>query len=351
MGIFTQFAPSYADAGLATFPVDTQAKRPAVKNWQRGGLRATRAWMERFGDADGLGLCMGERSRIVEVDIDMVGDAALGVALERFGDTPITIRTASGKSKTWYRHNGERRRTRLGGLPIDLLGDGYTIAPPSYRPDLGRSYGFLTGSLSDLERLPTIRADALDATCQQAAEAVQEGERNNTLFRWCMAEARRCDDVEALIDAAQTWALALPVPMNTQEIERTARSAWGYEERGCNFIGRSRPQITSKDRAMDDLIDQPNALCLLLIFERYHKNKASFAIAPTAMSNARNPPWHRTRIAQARDVLLERQYLEEVAPPNARERTSGFYRLTMPDSGNNHLYTLSPFLEQRGESN
>ena len=172
MGVFAQFAPVYADAGLPTFPVDTRAKRPTVRNWRRSGLTATRAWLEKFDDADGLGLCMGERSRIVEVDVDMVGDAALGAALERFGDTPITIRTASGKSKAWYRHNGETRRIRpIEGLPVDILGDGFTIAPPSHRSDLGRSYAFLTGSLSDLDHLPPIRADALDTSCRRAAEA------------------------------------------------------------------------------------------------------------------------------------------------------------------------------------
>ncbi len=284
MGVFSEFAPVYADAGLATFPVDTRAKRPAVKNWRRSGLPATRAWIEKFGDADGLGLCMGARSRIVEVDIDMAGDAALGAALVRFGDTPVTIRTASGKSKAWYRHCGEKRCTRpCDGLAIDVLGAGYTIAPPSYRPDLGRAYEFLTGSLDDLDRLPAMRADALDTSCQRAAEAVREGERNRALFLWCMAEVRHCDDEDQLIDAAQTWASAMPAPLSIREIEQTARSAWGYEIGGRNFVGLRRPQITQKDKAMDDLSNAPDAFWLLNLFERYHRNKRAFAIAPAAM--------------------------------------------------------------------
>ena len=347
MGVFAQFAPIYADAGLATFPVDTRHKRPAVTNWQRGGLPATRAWAEKFGDADGLGLCMGERSRIVEVDIDMAGDAALGAALERFGDTPIKIRTASDKSKAWYRHSGEGRRTRpFKGLAIDILGDGYTIAPPSYRPDLGRRYEFLTGSLDDLDRLPAIRADALDASCHRVAEAVREGERNNTLFLWCMVEARHCDDVDALIDAAQTRASAMPVPLSIREIEQTARSAWGYEIGGRNIVGLRRPQITQRDKALDDLNNETDAYWLLDMLSRYHRNKKAFAIAPAAMSDAGNPPWHKTRIVRARDILIERGYLKVFAPPNARARKAGLYYLTRSESDHNHLTPPPPFSGQ-----
>ncbi len=351
MGVFAQFAPIYADAGLATFPVDTRHKRPAVTNWQRGGLPATRAWAEKFGDADGLGLCMGERSRIVEVDIDMAGDAALGAALERFGDTPIKIRTASDKSKAWYRHSGEGRRTRpFKGLAIDILGDGYTIAPPSYRPDLGRRYEFLTGSLDDLDRLPAIRSDALDASCHRAAEAVREGERNRSLFMWCMPEARHCDDVDQLIDAAQTWASAMPDPLSIREIEVTARKAWKYQVDGRNFVGIRRPQVTQRDRTLDDLRNAPDAYWLLDHFRRFHNSKQSFAIAPAAMSKAGNPPWDRRRIGRARDVLIERSYLEVVSPPNAQKRAAGQYRLTRPFDGHYHYTPPPPFSGQEALS-
>ena len=134
MGVFAQHAPVYAEAGLPTFPVDPRTKKPAVKNWQHSGMRATRAWLHKFGNADGLGLCMGPRTRLVEVDVDMAGNAPLAAAQDRFGETPVVIRTASGKHKLWYRYSGEHRHIRpLPGLPVDVLGGGFTVAPPSYR--------------------------------------------------------------------------------------------------------------------------------------------------------------------------------------------------------------------------
>lgn len=281
---------------------------------------------------------MGVTSGITEVDVDAAGDAWLGVAIERFGDTPIIIRTASGKAKLWYRHSGEGRRVRpFSGLPVDVLGAGFTIAPPSLRVDLGQSYAFVAGGLNDLPCLPVIRSGQVPDMVARAPEAVLRGDRNASLWRHCMAQARSCDDVEALIDVALTWSGALPEPLGSAEAERCARSAWNYETLGRNFLGLRKPQLTGGDRIMDDLIDQPEAYALYQMFLRWHGRRPSFAVAPTAMSKAGSPPWHRTRIARARDVLLERGFITEVVPPR-RGGNAGQYRLAeqMPDSGKDH---------------
>lgn len=345
MGVFAAVAPDYIASGLPVFPVDTRAKRPAVKGWQKASCRATAAWAEKFADADGVGLVMGQRTRLVEVDVDAVGDAPLAHALERFGETPITIRTASGKSKAWYRHNGEGRTIRVpGDLPVDLLGAGYTVAPPSYRPDLGAAYQFLTGGLDDIDKLPAIRAEALaDPATAPVAELVSEGKRNDSLFLWCMTTARQCRDRDELIEAAVTWAKALPEPLERAEVEKTARSAWTYETKGRNFVGLKRPQVSGWDKAMDDLNGESDAFYLLSLFYRYHSRRDVFAIAPRAMSDASDPPWHRSRIARARDVLVERGYLQVVEQPDKARRRAGRYRLTdCAGIRAQSLYTFSP---------
>ncbi|WMS43442.1 bifunctional DNA primase/polymerase [Acuticoccus sp. MNP-M23] len=341
--MFAAHADAYSAAGLPCFPVDTRRKRPAVRNWQRATPRSARAWAEKFPHADGLGVVMGEASGLTEIDVDIVGDAALGAALERFGESPITIRTASGKSKIWYRHNGERRLIRP-VVNVDVLGSGFTVAPPSWRDDLGAGYRFLTGSLADVARLPTIRRRALEAGAGYAgrpAESVQAGERNNRLFRFAMTQARSCDDLAALEDVCTTWNEQMPDPLSAGEVGNVARSAWGYEARGSNFVGLRKPQVTAWDAARDSLLDFPDAFMLLHMFEAYHSNRKSFAIAPGSMSEAGTLPWHRTRIRRARDVLLERGFLEVVRPPDGRRRLAGQYRLTRPDHGHNH-FTLPP---------
>jgi hypothetical protein len=324
--IFALHAHEYAEVGLAAIPVDTRRKKPTVKGWQRATPRLALNWAknQRLGSADGLGIIMGKPSGITEIDVDGVGDAWMSLAIERFGETPILIRTASGKSKLWYRHDGEGRHIRpFVGQPIDILGSGFTIAPPSYREDLATSYIFLAGGLNDLERLPRIQPQAFE----RAAESVKQGQRNESLWYYCMTQARHCDDVAALVDVAATWAQAFPDPLPTSEVERCALSAWKYEANGRNFLGLRKPQITAGDKIMDDLLDHPEAYTLLQMFLRWHGNRQSFAIAPTAMSEAGSPPWPRRRIERARDILLQRGFIEELAAP-IRGKKSGQYRLS-----------------------
>lgn len=350
MGIYAHHAADFVDRGIPVFPVDTRAKRPAVRGWQQANTEKSRAWATspKLGAAEGLGIVMGKPTGIVEVDVDAVGDSWLAMALDRFGETPITIKTASGKSKLWYRHNGEGRNVRpFVGEPIDILGGGFTIAPPSRRFDLGASYTFLSGNLDDIADLPTIPPRALIGASGRLAETVREGERNDSLWRWCMAEARHCDDVDTLVDAAATWAGSFLEQLSAKEIERCAVSAWSYESTGRNYLGHKRPQINAGDIVMDDLIDQPEAYALYMLLRRWHSNRPSFAIAPTAMSAAGNPPWHRSRIERARDVLLERGRLEELSAP-MRGRRPGQYRLLkeMSDFGKDHNTPSPPYQER-----
>ncbi|SFD67398.1 bifunctional DNA primase/polymerase [Roseivivax sediminis] len=331
MGVFAQHVADFAERGLAAFPVDTRAKRPAVKGWQQASAVKSRAWARspKLAAADGVGLLMGKPSGVVEVDVDAAGEAWLAVAVDRFGETPIKIRTASGKSKLWYRHNGEGRHIRpFPDEPIDILGNGFTIAPPSRREDLGTCYAFVTGGLDDVANLPTMPPTERQTDTQRLTGSAANGARNVSLWRWCMTEARHCEDVEALSAAAAAWNGALIAPLSAREVEQCARSAWKYEAAGRNFIGLKKPQLTNGDRIMDGLIDHPEAYALYLLFQRWHGNRNSFAIAPTAMSSAGSPPWPRRRIESARDILLERGFLAEVRSPDKSRRKSGLYSLT-----------------------
>lgn len=324
-GIYGRHAADYIAAGLPCFPVDARAKRPAVRNWKSTTVRASRAWAHKFPDADGLGVLMGPLSRLTEVDVDMVGDAALGMALEYFGESPVTIRTASGKSKIWYRHDGEGRRIKpIPGLDVDILGSGFSIAPPSWRDDLGAGYRFLTGGLADLDRLPLIRSGARWGA-QPVPEAVLAGTRNNTLWRWAMTHARFFDDVEALIDAALTWARAMPDPLTPDEVERAARSAWRYEVTGRNLVGRTRPSVTPDDLARERLKGEPGAFFMWHELKAFHSNRDNFAIAPEAWAPSLGMSWKA--VARGRDVLLARGLIEEVVAPSRGKHRAGRYRL------------------------
>ena len=76
---------------------------------------------------------------------------------------------------------------------------------------------------------------------------------------------------------------------------------------------------------MDALIDRPEAYTLYQMLQRWHCNRPHFRIAPTAMAEAGSPPWSRHKIDRARDVLLERGFIDELAAPDRRRRKAGLY--------------------------
>jgi hypothetical protein len=122
----------YAEHGIATFPL-RENKRPAIRGYNRVGLRGSHELARKFADATALGFLTDANSGVTGLDIDIADETVFADALQRHGETPIKVRTGSGKFHAWYRHNGERRRIRpFGDLPIDLLGrGGLIVAPPS----------------------------------------------------------------------------------------------------------------------------------------------------------------------------------------------------------------------------
>lgn len=203
-GVFAQWQPTYEALGIATFPV--REKTPCVSNYLKMGQPASRKLLRRFGEADGLGFACGKRSRITVLDIDAPDENLLADALAEFGNTPFVVRSASGNYQAWYRHNGEKRQIRpFPGRAIDVLGGGYVVAPPS--KSAKGAYGIIAGKLEDLGSLPTLsqpeiiyspapfhigeqHAEQVAASSLSDGATLSCGNRNATLWRWCMSRRR-----------------------------------------------------------------------------------------------------------------------------------------------------------------
>ena len=67
VGIFAEWQPCYAEAGIATFPV--RGKRPAIKGYLKAGLKASDQFRIKYPDDDTFGFAC-RRSRITVLDID-----------------------------------------------------------------------------------------------------------------------------------------------------------------------------------------------------------------------------------------------------------------------------------------
>jgi hypothetical protein len=286
---YTLWQAQYAKHGIATFPVNEE-KKPLVSNYQKVGIKGAAKIAEKFCDAPGIGFMAGERSRITVIDIDERGEPPLIKAIERFGDTPLIERTASGKHHLYYRHNGELRSIRPeSGVEIDILGGGVIIAPWSERE--GGRAEFVSGSLKDFAKLPLARNipegaklvivpdDHVPVEADKLITAPR-GRRNRELWEYCMRQAKACETFDALLIEARKANAGLSEPLTDSEVIGRAASAWQYEQEERNFFGQGPGAWFSATEGMQLFKEISGDAILLLLFLRLaNKPTSTFLIA------------------------------------------------------------------------
>lgn len=318
--VFATYAGMYAEQGLAVFPTGGEdGKRPAIKGWPRVGLGALPDLVRKFPAAN-IGIPDGRPGGITRVDID--DPALVDDCIARFGDTPIKVETPSGGLHLWYAANGERRRLRLDGMKVDILGrGGHGLAPPSVNPQKG-AYRFLEGSPADISRLPRMADQSVARDQSAPAERIGEGRRNDELFRFCMKRAPGCDSLDSLLDAARSYSeTAFRPALPDAEVVRVARSAWGYTEAGTNRYGRGRVVQFGHDEVDNLLMADPDAFMLLTLLKRHHWNcRRPFVIANAMAERMPGGRWPRKRFAAARQRLEAQGEIEMI---RAASRAAG----------------------------
>jgi Bifunctional DNA primase/polymerase, N-terminal len=136
-GPFAAAALELRRQGLFPIPLGGEdGKRPLIVRFtkmHKPSLATVEKWGKRWPRA-AIGIVTGAVSGIVVVDIDSDDPAVWAMVIERFGDTPLKIRTPSNGWHLYYRSNGERNRNLRSELPVDIKGTGGQVAaPPSVR--------------------------------------------------------------------------------------------------------------------------------------------------------------------------------------------------------------------------
>jgi Bifunctional DNA primase/polymerase, N-terminal len=300
-GVFAEWQPRYAEHGVATFPVGPD-KKPRTRGYLRTGLRGSRKLAEKY-DADALGFGLGERSGLTILDVDTRDESVLDQVQEQFGQSSIIVRTPGGYH-AWYRHRGERRHVRpYPGKPIDILGDGFIVAPPSQIAK--GEYEFLKGTLDDLENLPSL-SGFLDG---HRWKHMREGDGRYVEMRQaCQREARYVDSHADLVDWALTRNLNFMEPLSDMEVMRAVEWAWTVQTEGRNWANNQ--QITIEAALLRTLFADGlhDAVLLLTDLRFHHWGHKSFALATKAM--AARYGWGLSRFWEARDALIQLGVIE-----------------------------------------
>ena len=243
MGLYAEWQPIYEAHGVAIFPVRPN-KTPAVKGYLRIGSRVSRQLVPKFTETDAFGLAC-KSNKITVLDVDTTDERVLADGLQRHGQTPFIVRSGSGNFQAWYRHNGERRHVRPDpALPIDILGDGYVVCPPSLSTK-GR-YEIIQGTLDELDRLPKMRGYSEP---QPAIERQRQADRQQ------QGIGSRSDNGTTCCSGAALQALAArpgitnrgAVRMGVEREHHVCRAATqqrGHEGRRLSLgLSRRRPEL------------------------------------------------------------------------------------------------------------
>jgi hypothetical protein len=323
---FARWQPAYAAHGVALLPCEIVEgrKKPLVS-----GCRGSAKIVQKFPDVGIFGFWAGLRNRITVLDVDTTDERVLRDALDRHGSTPLITRTASGKFHALYRHDGEKRRIRpwkAQGLPIDLLGGGLSIAPPSNTAN--GTYQIIEGSLDDLRRLPIMRG--LDAALYRRlpsplpttsdpptpsdpkpwAEMRDGSGRNNELFRQLGREAHHCDSFDRLLNCARMLNEGFAEPIPDGEVATIARSIWKYQTEGRNRFGQHGSWLLEAD--VDALIVEPHALALLNWLQAHNGPDSTFWIAD-GLADVLG--WPRRVLTKAREQLIKAGRIIRIIKP------------------------------------
>ena len=316
VGAFADCQPAYAALGIPTFPVKAD-KTPAVRGWQTAGLARSQAWARAMPQAEAFGFCP-EKAGITVLDIDAADPAFAEYLFARFGRPVVIARTASGRFHGFYKRAGESRMIRPEGLgvPYDILGGGYSIAPGSVTPK--GTYEIVEGTLEDLKRLKPMLADASRRALPRPAAnqnglAIQEGGRNNALLNYLGPVARdNCDTLDDLLDVAKAWAEDnFDTPMTPAEVEKVAKSVWRYQASGTNFIGlKGVGKVLLEASDMDRIraMSGPGTMDAIGLYAASREKYGGFdefSIANDAWRDKWTGDLSLARLKRARKILLD----------------------------------------------
>lgn len=314
-------------AGFSLLPLGKGAdgKSPLLgfSGAQRIPLARVLAPMHRTGS-----LCYGIRlDRLAVIDCDVNDPSLIDRMQDRFGITPVHVKTPRGCHLYYRSDGGSFPNLRGEGLPVDIKRgvSSYVMGPHSVRPDGGTYYP--AKGILGADALPLIRNISKTGTQQ-----IQQGDRNHSLTQAAIKMVEAVDDPDELFGNLQSLRddlCADPASVPDGEIRKITDWAWSKRLEGKVYHGRDSDFRLHRN-ALDALRGLPNASDAIALFvtlqdQHGHRSKP-FPLSYPAMKAAGHTDLTRRRFISARDALRQVGLLE-IATHHIAGKQPRAYRL------------------------
>jgi hypothetical protein len=322
--------PEYAARGIATFPFrsDVEGKHPLTRGYHRVGISGSAQLAIKIPDAPGIACMAGQGLvKLTLVDIDARGseaDRLLGDVQNQFGPPKVVVRTGRGGLHAYYRHNGEGRKIRPDpNRPIDILGGGVVVLPPSQ--GVSQDYKFIEGTIDDLPNLTVMRGGIVAPPIVPSSMPpglpdlpVTEGRRDATIWPYIARQAHHATSLEHLIAMARELNDLFVPPETDAIIVKKCKHWWDKTQRGENRFGVGKIVIMDHDLIDGLMVRSADSYILLSVLKRHHWGR-DFYFANAMRQIMPEGGWPLRRFTAARKILIDEGMVTIIRDATRRE--------------------------------
>jgi len=236
----------YRKLGLNVIPFLPKSKRPAI-DWKK---YQAEKYLDDFPPDCNLGIVCGITSgNLVVIDLD---SPELLDEFREYLDSTLVVKTGKKGYHIYLRILGKLpdilRLTNKKGQHIDVQSSGTcVVAAPSIHPDTSTKYEIIS-SIQTIQEIDFVKireklkklgflSDSAKKSLPEIKNGVDEGDRNNSLFRYAILERKKYNpDNAELLHLLEEQNKKNNPPLQDAEVKQIAKSAMSYNLNNSKYL-------------------------------------------------------------------------------------------------------------------